>query len=1234
MKYRPLLLFILLAWMPYESGLAQEIALFNGKTFDGWEGNTNSVWRINNGVIIGGSLEGNPQNEFLATTQSYENFKLRLEYKLIGTEGFVNGGVQIRSQRIKDPPNEMIGYQADIGAGYSGCLYDESRRRRMLATADPELVQSIEKPGEWNLYEIIASGREVQLFLNGHKTVTWVEDEKGIDPSGKIALQIHGNCKAEIFFRNIYIEPLPAPQIPTEGEILSRFGDGQPVLPYPPFENGRFHLMDNEVIVLMGQENFVREQKAGALESLLTVGFVEKKPRFRSMAWEADTVYEQWRDLHFGSWIDQLQTAKATTLILQFGQMEAMDGGDRMPEFIAAYHRLLDQVSGQTRRLVLISPMPFEKPTASHAPDLTRLNSDVAAYTRSIEEIARQRNALFIDLYAKVEGRPPGSNRLTDNGIHLTQSGLHEIAGFISEALGAVPVRGVDMDPLREVILRKNQLWFDCWRPANWSFAYGDRVSQAFGQGEDSHPSLKESFELRRPLIDKLDAAIHEIALGEPLSNPIQETFQTKTTQEFPPALSPQEQLETFKVAEGYSVNLFASEQEGVINPTQIAWDEKGRLYVACSPSYPQSLASEPPGDYIIVLHDKNGDGIADESGRYAEGLRMIQGLEPGPDGLYVCDFDQLLFLSDKDQDNRADARTVLFSGFGIGDTHQLINSISHGPDGHLWFTQGLHAMSLVETPWGIVRLDRAGVWRLNIRTLRLEGYFGGGMAGANCWGVAMDDFGQVFHKTGDRPQGYWTLPGMVRGASPSGSGSRTLANQSYNPSPEQYHSVGPLFDSPLKTTSLDIIGTKALPEEIQGSAVIAGYFGSVVERHEFHDSGSGFRTTQMPRLLESSNPAFRPVDVSMGPDGAIYLADWYNPVIGHYQASYADTRRDKSHGRIWRLSARDLAPVKQPDLASMTNDALLDELRSPERWTRYQAKRVLFYRPTEEVIPAADYWLQQREPGESGYERLLLEVTGIFEAHESPRPDLLKRLIKADDFRVRAYGTQVLAKWSQHLDDPLELLNRCLNDPHPRVRLGAVIASSYFRSSESAVLATQVLQKKMDPFLEYALRQSVRALEPFWRPELSQDTLQIENARQRDYLLDLAASGPVMKSPGEELYTMACLACHQAEGRGLEGIYPSLVKSDWVSGDPTRLVKIIMHGLTGPIILNGKSFQSASDLQMPAMGGLSDKQIADVLTYIRSRFGNSASAISPDQVREIRAKTLDRNRPWLEDEL
>jgi len=704
---------------------------------------------------------------------------------------------------------------------------------------------------------------------------------------------------------------------------------------------------------------------------------------------------------------------------------------------------------------------------------------------------------------------------------------------------------------------------------------------------------------------------------------------------ESPKAISPEEQLATFTVAEGYQVNLFASERDGVVKPTQFAWDEKGRLFVACSPTYPQTLASAPPADYILVLEDTDGDGKADKSWRFAEGLTMVQGVEPGAGGLYVCDFDQLLHLRDTNGDGKADQRKIIYGGFGVGDTHQLINSICHGPDGSLWFSQGLHAFSRVETPWGIARLDRAAVWRLNPRTLRLEGFFGGGMAGANCWGVAFDDFNQVFHKSGDRPHGYWSVPGLVRGASPSGSSVATEANSAYRNSPEQYHSVGPLFDTSPKTTSLDIVGTRALPDDVQGAALIGGYFGAVVELHKFEDAGSGFKTTQLPKLLKSSNAAFRPVDVSVGPDGAMYAADWFNPIIGHYQASYADPRRDKAHGRIWRITAKDRPTVKQPNLAAMKPAELLGQLKSPERWTRYQAKRLLFDKPANEVLKAADDFVAKLPTATPADERVLLEVIGIFEAHESPRPALLAKLLAAKDARVRAYGARVAGMWADRLPNNALLLTECAKDENARVRLEAVVAASYLAGPSAASVALTALDKPTDKFLDYALRQSTRATQLAWAKPFAAGQLQLASAAQGEYLRKLLSAAPKTASPGEQLYEMACLPCHQPEGKGLPGVYPPLAGSDWVRGDKARIIKVILHGLTGPVTVGGQNFgHLPSSVPMPALGGLSDEQIADVLTFVRASYGQQASPVTAAEVKSVRDANAKREQPWTAAEL
>jgi hypothetical protein len=191
---------------------AKAKALFDGKSFAGWDGDTKKTWHVKEGAVVGGSLtEKQPRNEFLATTKEYADFVLTLKFKLLGDakKGFVNSGVQIRSQRIKDS-HEMKGYQADLGEGYWGSIYDESRRNKVLAAADQEKMHKALKPGAWNEYVIRAEGRRIRTWINGVPGVDYTESDEKVPQVGRIGLQIHGGGPAEAWFKDIAIEELPA----------------------------------------------------------------------------------------------------------------------------------------------------------------------------------------------------------------------------------------------------------------------------------------------------------------------------------------------------------------------------------------------------------------------------------------------------------------------------------------------------------------------------------------------------------------------------------------------------------------------------------------------------------------------------------------------------------------------------------------------------------------------------------------------------------------------------------------------------------------------------------------------------------------------------------------------------------------------------------------------------------------------------------------------------------------
>lgn len=188
---------------------AKPTSLFDGRTFRGWEGDTARLWHIREGALVGGTLsETVAHNDFLCTTRSYANFVLTLKWKLIGT-GFVNAGVQLRSRRLTNPAYEMTGYQADLGKGYWGSLYDESRRNKTLTQPDSNRVTRALRVNDWNEYKIRCEGRRIQIWLNGQPTVDYVEPDPAIPQTGLIGLQIHGGGQAEASYKDIILEQLP-----------------------------------------------------------------------------------------------------------------------------------------------------------------------------------------------------------------------------------------------------------------------------------------------------------------------------------------------------------------------------------------------------------------------------------------------------------------------------------------------------------------------------------------------------------------------------------------------------------------------------------------------------------------------------------------------------------------------------------------------------------------------------------------------------------------------------------------------------------------------------------------------------------------------------------------------------------------------------------------------------------------------------------------------------------------
>ena len=527
-------------------------------------------------------------------------------------------------------------------------------------------------------------------------------------------------------------------------------------------------------------------------------------------------------------------------------------------------------------------------------------------------------------------------------------------------------------------------------------------------------------------------------------------------------------ELASFAVDKELQVNLFADESMGIANPVCMRWDARGRLWVLCTWAYPQLKPGAKPNDKLLILEDTNGDAKADEIFTYTDGLNMPTGFALGHGGAYIGNGRELLHVRDTTGDGKADKRVMLFSGFGTGDTHQTINSFAWSPGGELFFSQGLHCFSRVQTPWGIRKLDEHGSWRLRPLRRQLHAHrrtSGGG----NPWGFAFGDWGEPFIKS-NGPGVSELLPGMVASEQIVG---------------DYWGGAVQIGATKIKSMIIEIVDTPVLPKDFQGDFLIAGYFARNIARLRPTVNGAGHKLQTLAPVLTSTHNAFRPVDLNTGPDGALYVADWFNPIIGHYQASLRHPDRDKKHGRIWRITTKGQPLLKPPALAKMNAAQLCNQLSAPLRRTRKLAKLRLMDLPKAKAIAATQQWVDALKPTDPALEAKLFEAIGVFESHEVVDRPLLERLLTSKDYRARAYATRVVGRWHDRLKNPLALLRRSATDEHSRVRLEAIVAASDVREAESIAIVAQAADGSADRFITFAFKNAVHALASEWKPAL-----------------------------------------------------------------------------------------------------------------------------------------------------
>lgn len=633
------------------------------------------------------------------------------------------------------------------------------------------------------------------------------------------------------------------------------------------------------------------------------------------------------------------------------------------------------------------------------------------------------------------------------------------------------------------------------------------------------------------------------------------------------PRPDPAAELRAMEVTADFEINLFAADPM-VANPIQMNFDSEGRLWVASSPIYPHILPGQEATDKIFVLEDDDGDGVADRSTVFAENLLIPTGVLPGDGGAYVANSTELLHLSDTDGDGRADRRRVVLSGFGAEDTHHIIHCFRWGPEGSFYFNQSIYIHSHVETPHGVRRLRAGGIWRFRPRTLDLEVFVHGMVNG---WGHHFDRWGQSFGTDGAYFEGInYFMPGAKFATA---LGARRVFPGLNRGTPKYCGAV--------------IVTGRHLPESWQGDLVTCDFRAQRVVRYSLAEDGAGYSAREEPTVIKSSHVSFRPVDVKMGPDGAIYICDWYNPIIQHGEVDFRDPRRNHVNGRIWRLKARGRAGVERPSIEKSSVPGLLELLEVPEFYTRERARRRLQEMPAAEVVPHLESWLEGLDPEQEDHEQLLLEGLWVASGLDHHDLALLDRLLKARRGPARAAGVRILSHWLDHVEDPFPRLERAIADPFPRVRLEAVRALARIEEPRAADLALRILDHPVDRFLEYSLWRTVQDLEDQWLPRLNRGELPFGGeVRKLEYALTARGSGAVVPALRKLVSTATLDATRMVKLLGLISRHGSADDLRFVierlDGAPPAVLEPVVNDLVNAsrekkIALPGQSSRVAS---------------------------------------------------------
>ncbi|MCY2959416.1 MAG: GDSL-type esterase/lipase family protein [Planctomycetota bacterium] len=890
----------------------------------------------------------------------------------------------------------------------------------------------------------------------------------------------------------------------------------------------QFELRQHDVVAIVGNALAERMLHDGSFEARVQLAHPDLGVSVRNLGFSGDEVVTRQRTNGFGTPDEHLTQVGATVVIGMFGYGESFRGPEGLETFRGDLGTWVEHVRSRQydgraaeglTRIALVASIPFEDLGNPLLPEAAAQNARISAYNGVIAEVARAQRVPFADVYTPMLAAYQASAEpLTIDGIHLNERGNAAFARVLAQALlpGAAEPDAARLAAVRTLVAAKDARWFRRHHVADGYNVFGERSLLTYND-QTNREVMQRELEWLDAECANLDSRIWEQVRGLPAESlprvpvPPQIPVPTNRPGDGPNGahrfLSGSEAIGRMTPGKGLDVTLFADESRfpDLAKPVQMSFDTRGRLWVAVWPSYPNSKPDEPARDKLLVLEDVDGDGRADTCKAFVSDLHNPTGFEFWNGGVFVATAPNLQFLRDTDGDGVCDSRENVLEGLASADTHHSSNSFVLGPDGALYFQEGIFHRTQVETVHGVVRQRDGCAWRYEPRTRRLERYAPYGFL--NPHGHVFDAWGQDFITDGTGNENFYALP--ITGALES---------------PQQHPRIDTFFEQRSRPAGgTEILSGGHFPSEMLGDYLIANVIGfQGIFRYHLRDDGSGFGADEREPIVYSADPNFRPVDLEIGPDGALYFLDWQNPLIGHMQHHLRDPSRDHVHGRVYRVTARGRPLVKPVAIAGRPIPELIDLLKSPEDRVRYRSRIELSSRPSKDVVEAARTWAGKLDPKEPGFEHHRLEALWLQAQHHVLDRELLGSVLRSPEPRARAAATRVVRNLRREIGDPLPFLARSVQDEHPRVRLEALVALSFVPTAAAAETTLRVLAKPMDANLEYSLTETMRALEPMWRAEVAQGgTFAASDPKAQAWVLSRTETDVLLaqKSPSAALY-------------------------------------------------------------------------------------------------------------------